>query len=151
MILNARQGKPLPVYGDGKNVRDWIFVRDHCAAVHTVLSQGRPGETYNIGGRCECANIDVVNTICSVLDELCPSDPVMPHAKLITYVTDRPGHDRRYAINCRKIERELGWKPMETFATGIRKTIQWYLDNPEWIEEVTSGSYRQWIAAQYSV
>jgi dTDP-glucose 4,6-dehydratase len=151
MILNARQGKALPVYGDGKNVRDWIYVLDHCEAVQTVLLRGKPGETYNIGGRCECANIDVVKNICSVLDELCPKDPVIPHEKLITFVTDRPGHDRRYAIDCRKIERELGWSPRETFATGIRKTIEWYLDNPEWIEEVTSGSYRQWIATQYSV
>jgi dTDP-glucose 4,6-dehydratase len=151
MILNARQGKGLPVYGDGKNVRDWIYVHDHCAAVQMVLSRAQPGETYNIGGRCECANIDVVKIICSILDQLCPNDPVTPHAKLITYVPDRPGHDRRYAIDCRKIERELGWTPRETFETGIRKTIQWYLDNPEWIEEVTTGSYRQWIDAQYSV
>jgi len=151
MILNAQQGKPLPVYGDGRNVRDWIYVGDHCAAVQLVLLRGKPGETYNIGGRCESANIDVVNTICSILDELRPGDPVIPHRKLITYVPDRPGHDRRYAIDCRKIEQELGWQPRETFESGIQKTVQWYLNNTEWIEEVTSGSYRQWIATQYSV
>jgi dTDP-glucose 4,6-dehydratase len=150
MILNAHSGKPLPVYGDGRNVRDWLYVTDHCEAIRTVLARGKPGETYNIGGRNEKPNIDVVKTICSILDELCPNDPVRPHEKLITYVKDRPGHDRRYAIDARKIERELGWKPRETFETGLRKTIEWYLRNQEWIEDVTSGSYRQWIAKHYS-
>jgi dTDP-glucose 4,6-dehydratase len=150
MILNARAGKPLPVYGDGQNVRDWVFVEDHCDAVRSVLAQGRVGETYNIGGRSEKRNIEIVETICSVLDQLCPDDPVMPHRNLITFVKDRPGHDLRYAIDGRKIESELGWKPRESFDSGIRKTIQWYLQNEEWIKEVTSGSYRNWIATQYS-
>ena len=150
MILNARSGEPLPVYGDGKNVRDWLYVGDHCEAVRTVLARGTPGETYNIGGRNEKTNIEVVETICSVLDELCPADPVVPHRQLITYVKDRPGHDRRYAIDASKIERELGWKPRETFETGLRKTIDWYRTNTEWVQEVTSGSYRQWIATHYS-
>jgi dTDP-glucose 4,6-dehydratase len=151
VILNALNGKALPVYGDGKNVRDWLFVTDHCDAIRTVLSRGRSGETYNIGGRNEKMNIEIVHTICSVLDELRPSDPVVPHSKLITYVQDRPGHDRRYAIDARKIESELSWKPKETFESGIRKTIDWYLANHAWIREVTSGNYRQWIATQYSV
>ena len=150
MILNARSGKPLPVYGDGKNVRDWLYVGDHCEAIRTVLARGTPGETYNVGGRNEKANIEVVETICSILDELCPSDPVVPHRKLITYVKDRPGHDRRYAIDANKIERELGWKPRETFETGLRKTVEWYLNNADWIQDVTSGSYRQWIQTHYS-
>jgi dTDP-glucose 4,6-dehydratase len=150
MILNARSGKPLPVYGDGKNVRDWLYVGDHCEAVRAVLARGTPGETYNVGGRNEKANIEVVETICSILDELCPADPVLPHRKLITYVQDRPGHDRRYAIDASKIEREVGWKPRETFASGLRKTVEWYLHNTEWIQDVTSGSYRQWIATHYS-
>ncbi len=151
MVLNARNGKPLPVYGDGQNVRDWLYVEDHCQAIRTVLACGKVGETYNIGGRNEQRNIDVVKTLCSILDELCPSDPVVPHERLITYVKDRPGHDRRYAIDAGKIARELGWRPRETFATGLRKTIEWYLSNREWIQDVTSGSYRQWIAKQYSV
>ena len=151
MILNARSGKPLPVYGDGQNVRDWLYVEDHCEAIRTVLARGNVGETYNIGGSNEQRNIDVVKTLCSILDELCPNDPIVPHEKLISYVKDRPGHDRRYAIDARKIERELGWKPRETFATGLRKTIEWYLSNQQWIEDVTSGSYRQWIAKHYSV
>ena len=150
MILNARKGKPLPVYGDGKNVRDWMYVGDHCDAIRTVLAKGRVGETYNIGGRNEKPNIEVVETICAILDDISPHDPVMPHRQLITYVKDRPGHDRRYAIDASKIERELGWKPRETFETGLRKTIEWYLHNDAWIEGVTSGSYRQWIAAHYS-
>ena len=150
MILNATQGQPLPVYGDGKNVRDWLLVSDHCEAVRTVLARGAGGETYNIGGRNEKPNLDIVQTICSILDELRPGDPVVPHRNLITFVKDRPGHDRRYAIDARKIERELGWKPQETFETGIRKTIQWYLANEAWVRDVTSGSYRQWIATQYS-
>jgi len=151
IILNSMQGKPLPVYGDGKNVRDWLFVSDHCEAVRTVLARGVVGETYNIGGRNEKPNIEIVETICTILDELRPHDPVVPHRNLITFVRDRPGHDRRYAIDARKIERELGWKPRETFETGIRKTVQWYLENEAWVRDVTSGSYRNWIASQYSV
>jgi dTDP-glucose 4,6-dehydratase len=151
VILNALNGKPLPLYGDGKNVRDWLFVADHCEAIRTVLSRGRMGETYNIGGKNEKRNLEIVNTICSVLDELKPADPVVPHSQLITFVQDRPGHDRRYAIDARKIESELGWRPRETFETGIRKTIGWYLQNDAWIRDVTSGNYRQWIATQYSV
>lgn len=151
VILNGTQGKPLPVYGDGKNVRDWLFVSDHCEAVRTVLAHGVVGETYNIGGRNEKPNLEIVETICTILDELRPHDPVVPHRNLITFVKDRAGHDRRYAIDARKIERELGWKPRETFETGIRKTVQWYLANDTWVRDVTSGSYRQWIATQYSV
>lgn len=151
VILNARQGKPLPVYGDGQNVRDWLYVIDHCEAIRSVLARGRIGETYNIGGRNQKTNIEVVKTICSILDELCPEDPVVRHEKLITYVKDRPGHDRRYAIDASKIERDLGWKPRETFQTGLRKTIEWYLAHHDWVEEVTSGSYRQWIATHYLV
>ena len=151
VILHALQGKPIPVYGDGQNVRDWLYVTDHCQAIRTVLAQGKPGETYNIGGQNEVKNLDVVNTICAALDELRPNDSVMPHAKLITFVTDRPGHDRRYAMNAGKIESELGWKPVETFQSGIRKTILWYLENEAWIQSVTSGAYRQWMATQYSM
>jgi dTDP-glucose 4,6-dehydratase len=150
MILNARSGKPLPVYGDGQNVRDWLYVADHCEAVGTVLAKGKPGETYNIGGWNEKRNLEIVHTVCALLDELCPTDPVVPHRKLITYVKDRPGHDRRYAIDAHKIERELHWRPRETFESGIRKTIRWYLENEEWVKEVTSGAYRQWIEKQYS-
>jgi dTDP-glucose 4,6-dehydratase len=149
MILNARKGKPLPVYGDGKNVRDWLYVVDHCEAIKVVLEKGTVGQTYNIGGWNEKQNIEIVTTVCSLLDELAPNDPVMPHQKLITYVKDRPGHDRRYAMDARKIERELGWKPRETFETGIRKTVEWYLGHEAWIEEVASGSYRQWVAKHY--
>ena len=149
VILHALNGKPIPVYGDGQNVRDWLYVADHCEAIRLVLARGKTGETYNIGGENELKNLDVVNTICSVLDELRPQ--AQPRSKLITYVTDRPGHDRRYAMNIGKIGSELGWRPRETFATGIRKTIQWYLDNPAWIESVTSGAYRQWMATQYSL
>ena len=151
VILHAISGKPIPVYGDGLNVRDWLYVTDHCEAIRAVLTRGRAGETYNIGGRNEIKNIDVVNTICSTLDELRPNDPVLPHKKLITFVKDRPGHDRRYAMNAAKIEAELSWRPKETFESGIRKTIQWYLANQAWIEGVTSGSYRQWMATQYSL
>lgn len=150
-ILHAMQGKSIPVYGDGQNVRDWLFVEDHCAAIRTVLARGRIGETYNIGGRGEKPNLEIVRTICAVLDELGPRDPVVPHGKLITFVQDRPGHDRRYAMDTRKIERELGWRPRETFETGIRRTVQWYLAHEAWIREVTSGTYRQWIATQYSM
>jgi len=149
MISNALAGKPLPVYGDGLNVRDWLFVGDHCAAIQEVLARGRPGETYNIGGRSEMANIDVVKTICRLLDELHPTSPVTPHEKLITYVKDRPGHDRRYAIDSSKIERELGWKPVETFESGIRKTVQWYLSHQQWVDNVTSGEYRKWVELNY--
>jgi dTDP-glucose 4,6-dehydratase len=150
VLLNARAGKPLPVYGDGQNVRDWVFVADHCEAVRTVLAKGRVGETYNIGGRSEKRNIEVVETICAILDQSCPGDPTVPHRKLITFVKDRPGHDRRYAIDARKIERDLGWKPRESFETGMRKTVEWYLQNEEWVNEVASGAYRKWIATQYS-
>ncbi|HEV2699613.1 MAG TPA: dTDP-glucose 4,6-dehydratase [Terriglobales bacterium] len=150
-ILHALNGKPIPVYGDGQNVRDWLFVTDHCEAIRLVLARGRPGETYNIGGKNELKNLDVVNTMCAVLDELRPDDPVVPHKKLITFVTDRPGHDRRYAINAAKIESELGWTPRETFESGIRKTVKWYLDNEGWIQNVTTGKYREWIATQYSL
>ena len=151
MILNAHHGTQLPVYGDGKNVRDWVYVGDHCEAVCAVLAGGRVGETYNIGGNNQKPNLDVVETICSLMDELSPNDPVVPHRQLITFVQDRPGHDRRYAIDTTKIEQELGWKPRETFETGLRKTVRWYLDHMEWVTEVTSGAYRQWIATQYSV
>ena len=151
VILRAISGKPIPVYGDGQNVRDWLFVDDHCAAIRLVLAEGAAGETYNIGGKNEKRNIEIATTICSILDELRPNDPVMPHRELITYVRDRPGHDRRYAIDAGKIERELGWRPRETFESGIRKTIQWYLANEDWIQGVTTGSYRQWMAAQYAL
>jgi dTDP-glucose 4,6-dehydratase len=149
MILNARDGKPLPVYGDGKNVRDWLYVGDHCSAIRSVLARGRSGETYNIGGWNEMPNIEIVHRVCELVDEMLPSSG-KPRKELITYVKDRPGHDRRYAIDARKIERELGWKPKETFETGIRKTVQWYLENEKWVRDVTSGSYRQWIASHYS-
>jgi dTDP-glucose 4,6-dehydratase len=151
VILHAISGKPIPVYGDGKNVRDWLYVADHCEAIRTVLKQGRIGETYNIGGRNELKNLDVVNTICAALDEFRPKDPVVPHRELIRFVSDRPGHDRRYAMDTRKIESELGWRPRETFETGIHKTVRWYLDNQAWVEGVASGSYRQWMAKQYSL
>ncbi|WP_395140016.1 dTDP-glucose 4,6-dehydratase [Schlegelella aquatica] len=147
-IVNALAGKPLPLYGDGLNVRDWLYVKDHCAALRLVLERGRVGQTYNIGGWNEKTNLEIVRTICRLLDELRP-DAAGPHERLITFVADRPGHDRRYAIDARKIERELGWRPAETFETGIRKTVQWYLDHPEWVAQVQSGAYRQWIATQY--
>ncbi len=150
VILNATTAKPLPVYGDGQNVRDWLFVADHCDAVRTVLARGRVGETYNIGGQNEKRNLEIVQTVCTILDEQRPSDPVVPHRNLIEFVRDRPGHDRRYAIDARKIELELGWSPKETFETGIRKTVEWYLDHGDWIRDITSGSYRQWMAKQYS-
>jgi len=149
-ILNALNDKPLPIYGDGQQVRDWLFVKDHCSAIRTVLEKGTLGETYNIGGWNEKANIDVVKQICSILDELRPRNDGKSYIEQITFVKDRPGHDRRYAIDASKIERELGWKPAETFETGIRKTVQWYLDNPKWVEGVVSGSYRQWIDQQYA-
>jgi dTDP-glucose 4,6-dehydratase len=150
-ILNAMNGKPIPVYGDGQNVRDWLYVADHCDAIRTVLTRGKIGETYNVGGRNEKPNLEIVHAICSILDELRPGDAVVPHSKLITYVQDRPGHDRRYAMDTRKIERELKWQPRETFESGIRKTVEWYLANEAWIREVTTGHYRDWIATQYSV
>jgi dTDP-glucose 4,6-dehydratase len=148
VIANALAGKPLPIYGDGLNVRDWLYVTDHCAAIRQVLARGRAGETYNIGGWNEMTNIEIVRTICRLLDELQPSAEGA-RERLITYVKDRPGHDRRYAIDARKIEAELGWRPEETFATGIRKTVRWYLDNPAWIANVQSGAYRDWVARNY--
>jgi dTDP-glucose 4,6-dehydratase len=148
MIANALAGKPLPIYGDGSNVRDWLYVGDHCTALRRVLKSGVPGETYNIGGWNEKPNIDIVHAVCALLDELRP-DPAGPHARLITYVTDRPGHDRRYAIDARKIERELGWRPAETFESGIRKTVAWYLSSQDWVANVQSGAYREWVAANY--
>jgi len=149
MIVNARDGKPLPVYGDGKNVRDWLYVEDHCEAIATVLRRGQPGESYNIGGWNEKPNIEIVRTICDLVDEIAPRGG-SSRRELITFVKDRPGHDRRYAMNATKIERELGWKPNETFETGLRKTVRWYLEHDEWVQDVTSGNYRQWIATQYS-
>jgi dTDP-glucose 4,6-dehydratase len=150
MILNALEGKPLPVYGDGKNVRDWLFVEDHCAAIRAVLDRGRPGETYNIGGNSEKANIDVVTTICDLVDEMRPQESGASRRGLITYVQDRPGHDRRYAIDARKIKREIGWEPDERFESGLRKTVRWYLDNAEWVNSVRTGAYREWIAKNYA-
>jgi dTDP-glucose 4,6-dehydratase len=148
IIHNCLAGKPLPIYGDGQQVRDWLYVGDHCRGIRAVLERGVLGETYNIGGRQEMANLDVVRTICGILDEVKPA--ARPYAELITYVKDRPGHDRRYAMNIDKIERELGWRPLESFESGIRKTIQWYLENQAWVEHVTSGAYRDWIGVQYS-
>ena len=149
MIANALQGKPLPVYGDGQQIRDWLFVLDHCRAIRTVLESGRIGETYNVGGNNQRANLDVVNTLCSLLDELVPNSPHKPHAQLITYVKDRPGHDRRYAIDARKIQRDLNWFPQESFETGLRKTVEWYLANAAWVEAITSGAYQQWVTQNY--
>ena len=143
MILNALEGKPLPVYGDGQNVRDWLFVEDHCRAIWAVLENGRVGEVYNIGGNCERTNLQVVDAICQVVDELRPGLPHAPCASLKKFVTDRPGHDRRYAIDCGKIERELGWRPLESFETGLKRTVAWYLDHERWVERVTSGKYRR--------
>ena len=149
MIVNALAGKALPVYGDGQQVRDWLYVKDHCSAIRRVLEAGRLGETYNVGGWNEKPNLDIVHTVCHLLDELRPKADGSSYTAQITHVPDRPGHDRRYAIDARKIERELGWKPAETFETGIRKTVQWYLQNPEWVQHVQSGSYRDWIGKQY--
>jgi len=149
MIVNAQAGKALPVYGDGQQIRDWLYVRDHCSAIRRVLEAGQLGETYNIGGWNEKPNIEIVHTVCALLDELKPRADGRSYREQITYVTDRPGHDRRYAIDARKIEQQLGWKPAETFETGIRKTVQWYLDNPEWVANVQSGSYRDWVSKQY--
>jgi dTDP-glucose 4,6-dehydratase len=149
VILNAFAGKPLPIYGDGQQIRDWLYVKDHCSAIRRVLEAGKLGETYNVGGWNEKPNLEVVNTICGILDELRPKSDGSSYASQITYVKDRPGHDRRYAIDATKLERELGWKPAETFDTGIRKTVQWYLDNQEWTDGVLSGSYRDWLKKQY--
>jgi dTDP-glucose 4,6-dehydratase len=147
MIHNAVEGKPLPVYGDGQNVRDWLYVTDHCDAILTVLEKGRLGETYNVGGLNEQKNLDVVHTLCAILDELHPEGA--PHDRLITYVKDRPGHDRRYAIDCSKLQGELGWAPKESFRTGIRKTVEWYLDHQSWVAKIVSGEYRDWITGNY--
>ena len=147
MIHNALVGKPLPVYGDGLNVRDWLYVGDHCTAIRAVLERGALGETYNVGGWNEMKNIDVVHTLCDILDAEQPKD--VSYRKQITLVADRPGHDRRYAIDARKIDRDIGWKPKETFQSGIRKTVRWYLDNQSWVKNITSGAYRDWVAAQY--
>jgi dTDP-glucose 4,6-dehydratase len=148
VILNGLKGVPLPVYGDGQNVRDWLYAEDHCDGICTVLDRGIPGQTYNIGGRQEMSNLEVVRKICAILDDLKPAP--RPYESLITFVKDRPGHDRRYAMDITKIERELGWRPRETFAGGLRKTIEWYLGNLEWVEHVNSGSYREWINLQYN-
>ena len=150
MIVNALAGKPLPVYGDGMQIRDWLYVKDHCSAIRCVLNAGRLGETYNVGGWNEKPNIEIVQTVCALLDALRPKADGTRYASQITYVTDRPGHDRRYAIDARKLERELGWKPAETFETGIRKTVQWYLDHPQWVQNVQSGTYREWVSKQYT-
>jgi dTDP-glucose 4,6-dehydratase len=147
MIHNAVEGKALPVYGDGQNVRDWLYVADHCDAIFTVIEKGRLGETYNVGGLNEQKNLDVVNILCTILDELCAQGA--PHSRLITFVKDRPGHDRRYAIDCTKLQSELGWVPKESFRSGIRKTVEWYLENAKWVEKVVSGQYRDWIGENY--
>ncbi len=149
VIHNALVGKLLPIYGDGQQIRDWLYVKDHCSAIRRVLEAGKLGESYNVGGWNEKSNLEVVNTICSILDQLRPKSDGSSYASQITYVKDRPGHDRRYAIDATKLERELGWKPIETFDTGIRKTVQWYLDNQEWTDAVLSGSYRDWLKKQY--
>ena len=146
---NALAGKPLPIYGDGQQVRDWLYVKDHCGAIRRVLEAGQVGEVYNIGGWNEKPNLEVVHTLCAILDEMQPRDDGLPYSAQITYVKDRPGHDRRYAIDARKIERELGWKPQETFESGIRKTVRWYLDHQDWVANVTSGAYRDWVERQY--
>ena len=150
VIHNALAGKPLPIYGDGQQIRDWLYVTDHCSAIRRVLADGRLGETYNVGGCNEKANIDVVRTLCAILDELRPRADGASYAAQMTFVKDRPGHDRRYAIDAGKLERELGWRPAETFETGIRKTVEWYLANDEWVRNVTSGGYRAWIDRQYA-
>ncbi len=151
VILNALSGKSLPIYGDGQQIRDWLYVRDHCSAIRRVLEAGKLGETYNVGGWNEKPNLDVVQTICAILDELRPKADGSRYSDQITFVKDRPGHDRRYAIDARKLERELGWKPAETFETGIRKTIAWYLENQDWVRNVTTGAYREWVGKQYEV
>ena len=150
MILNALEGRPLPVYGDGGNVRDWLYVEDHCAAIRTVLENGCPGGTYNIGGGSERRNLDVVTDICDLLDEMRPDSAIGPRRNLIALVKDRPGHDRRYAIDSAKIARELGWKPAERFESGLRKTVRWYLEHPGWVEGVRTGAYLDWIRENYT-
>ncbi|MGB5009382.1 MAG: dTDP-glucose 4,6-dehydratase, partial [Candidatus Dechloromonas phosphoritropha] len=149
VIHNALAGKPLPIYGDGQQIRDWLYVRDHCSAIRRVLEAGRAGEVYNVGGWNEKPNLEVVHTLCTILDELQPRPDGKSYREQITYVKDRPGHDRRYAIDASKIERELGWKPAETFETGIRKTVRWYLDNQAWVQNVTSGAYLSWVGMNY--
>jgi dTDP-glucose 4,6-dehydratase len=150
MIVNALAGKKLPVYGDGMQVRDWLYVKDHCSAIRRVLEGGQLGETYNVGGWNEKPNIEIVKTVCALLDELRPRADGASYATQISHVKDRPGHDRRYAIDARKLETELGWKPAETFETGIRKTVVWYLENTEWVAHVQSGAYRDWVSKQYT-
>ncbi len=150
VVHNALAGKPLPIYGDGQQIRDWLYVKDHCSAIRRVLEAGKLGETYNVGGWNEKPNLDVVHTLCAILDELSPRADGQPYKEQITYIKDRPGHDRRYAIDASKLERELGWKPAETFETGIKKTVQWYLDNQAWVANVTSGAYQNWVGKQYA-
>ena len=150
MIVNALAGKALPVYGDGQQVRDWLFVNDHCSALRTVLAAGQPGQTYNVGGWNEKPNLEIVQRVCALLDELQPRVDGLPYASQISFVADRPGHDRRYAIDARKLSADLGWKPAETFESGIRKTVQWYLDHPQWVQEVQSGAYRDWVQSHYA-
>ena len=151
VIHNALAGKPLPIYGNGQQIRDWLYVKDHCSAIRRVLADGQLGETYNVGGWNEKANLDVVHTLCALLDELSPRADGQPYKNQITFVKDRPGHDQRYAIDASRLERELGWKPAETFETGIRKTVQWYLQNQDWVANITSGAYRDWVDTQYRV
>ncbi len=148
-IVNALAGKPLPIYGDGQQVRDWLYVSDHCSAIRRVLEAGEPGQVYNVGGWNEKPNLELVHTVCQLLDELSPRADGASYREQITFVTDRPGHDRRYAIDARKLERELGWRPAETLETGLRKTVQWYLDHADWVQNVQSGAYREWVATQY--
>lgn len=149
VILNALQGKPIPLYGDGLHIRDWLYVKDHCEALALVLKHGRAGESYNIGGGCQPTNLEVAQAVCSLLDRLRPDSPYAPHASLITFIQERPGHDRRYAINFGKISRELGWRPKETFASGLEKTVRWYLTHRDWVSGVQSGAYRQWLRLHY--
>ena len=149
-ILNALNGKPLPIYGDGQQIRDWLYVKDHCSAIRRVLEAGKLGETYNVGGWNEKTNLEVVCSICDILDQLRPRADGQSYKTQITFVTDRPGHDRRYAVDATKLERELGWRPSETFETGIRKTVRWYLDNEDWVNNVTTGSYREWVEKHYA-
>lgn len=149
LIMNAVQGKALPIYGDGQNIRDWLYVEDHCNAIAAVLAKGKVGEVYNIGGNYEKTNLEIVHTVCAILDELVPDSPYRPHQQLITFVKDRPGHDRRYAIDPAKIAREIGWQPAETFDSGIRKTVKWYLENMTWVDNITSGHYQNWIKQNY--
>lgn len=149
ILLNALNGRPLPIYGDGRNVRDWLYVEDHCEALRCLLADGRVGESYNIGGRCEMPNIEIVKTICALLDEECPNSPHAPHSSLISFIKDRPGHDRRYAVDCSKIERETGWRARETLATGLMKTIRWYLRNPEWVHATQTELHTEWVQRHY--